>query len=172
MDTASAFLTYLLKDALPPQALTFLHNNLLSPTSPPQLLLRRATPYITPLLDRLAASLAASPDLVVLAFFLGIVVFTLQVLAYLRRLMMWWTRLAFRLALWSAAVGVGAWVWRRGVEESARDAAAVGVQVAGFAEGVKRVFLAELEKYEAMERGRPGQAGAGAGAGAGRGRGW
>ncbi|KAK0751595.1 hypothetical protein B0T18DRAFT_444049 [Schizothecium vesticola] len=153
MDTASTLITWLANEALPPPLLAFLRDHLLDPSSPPQHLLRRATPLLThlvtlatPLLDRVAAALAASPDLVVLAFFLGVVIFVLQVLAYLRRLMMWWTRLAMRLAFWSAVVGVGAVVWRRGLEASVRDAVVIGGKVAGFAEGVKGVFWAEYKR--------------------------
>lgn len=156
-------------EALPPPLVSFLRAHLLDPSSPSQHLLQRFTPVLTqltslltPLLDRLAAALAASPDLVVLAFFLGVVVFVFQVLAYLRRLMMWWTRMAMRLVFWSAVVAGGAVVWRRGVEASLADAVYWGGKVAGFAEGVKGVFWAEYQRYEEMERNK-GQGGGGAG---------
>lgn len=104
----------------------------------------------------------------VLAFFLGVVVFVFQVLAYLRRLMMWWTRMAMRLVFWSLVVGLGAVVWRRGLETSVQDAVYWGGKVAGFAEGIKNVFWAEYRRYEEMERSK-GQGGGGAGAGTRRG---
>ncbi|KAK0730706.1 hypothetical protein B0H67DRAFT_463079, partial [Lasiosphaeris hirsuta] len=109
-------------------------------------------PVVAPLVNRVGQALASSPDLVVLVVLITIVVLIVQILAYVQRIMMFWTRLAMRAIFWAGVAAVGAMVWQRGIEVSVRDAIVWGSKVLGFASGVKDVFVSEYQKYEEQER--------------------
>jgi hypothetical protein len=109
---------------------------------------------ITPLLDRVTQAIAGSPDAVVLVFLLGFVVFVVQLLSYLQRIMLFWTRLAFRAIFWSVVLALGAMVYQRGLEQSARDAAVLGRQALSFGVMLQEVFMREYRKYDDMEKAR------------------
>ncbi|KAL2178498.1 uncharacterized protein P884DRAFT_240302 [Thermothelomyces heterothallicus CBS 202.75] len=93
------------------------------------------------------------PDLVI---FLGNVraallhpsspVHALRASAIVRRVMLFWTRLAFRMLFWSAAALLASAVWQRGVERSARDAVVAASRLAGWLAGAADLFWHEYEK--------------------------
>ncbi|KAK0633459.1 hypothetical protein B0T14DRAFT_415131 [Immersiella caudata] len=176
MDFPAEWTMSALKSLLPDPILTFFNAYILSPASPIQALLRQLQPLLShmltllaPLFDRLTAALASSPDAVVLIFFLAVVVFVVQLLAYLQRIMLFWTRLAFRMLFWAGVFALGAMVWQRGLEQSARDAAVVGRGLVSFGTMCREVFLKEYRRYDDLEKARrAGAAGGGYGA---RGRG-
>jgi len=109
---------------------------------------------VTPLIGRVVQALAGSPDAVVLIFVLGFVVFVVQLLSYMQRIMLFWTRLAFRAIFWSIVLGLGAIVWQRGLEQSARDAAVLGSQALSFLAMIHEVFMREYRKYDDIEKAR------------------
>ncbi|KAK4250421.1 hypothetical protein C7999DRAFT_29005 [Corynascus novoguineensis] len=183
-----------LKETLPPDLLTYLDSArtaLLHPSSPVHALraaLSRLAAEMVPLLasalDALAALLASSPTVVAAAVLLILAAVVLQILSIVRRILLFWTRLAFRLLFWAAVALLVSAVWQRGLERSARDAAAVGSTVAGWAAGAGEIWWREYEKAKQAQaqaqayahgqgqgRGYQYMAGAGAGAGAGRGAG-
>lgn len=115
---------------------------------------------ITPLLDRATQAIAGSPDAVVLVFLLAFVVFVVQLLAYLQRIMLFWTRLALRMMFWSVILALGAIIYQRGWEQSARDATVLGKQALSFGTMIQEVFMREYRKYDDMEKaGRVASAG-------------
>ena len=66
--------------------------------------------------------------------------------------MLFWMRLAFRLAGWSLVVLLLAAAWQRGLEQSAQDVFAVAMRVVGYAAVVRDVWVREYERYQEQER--------------------
>ncbi|KAI8684411.1 Hypothetical protein NCS54_00109100 [Fusarium falciforme] len=160
--------TSLLSALLPPDLVDSINKHVLHPRAPIQILLRHvlvqaqnlldtAAPIIEPLFDRLMTAMAENQGLVgVIASLLVLATF-LIILNWIRRLLMWWTRLAMRIATWAILFAIAAWVWERGVFESAKDMAIAGGKVAGYLAVIKDVWLEEYNKYEAQQ----GMAGSG-----------
>lgn len=129
-------------------------------------------PVLAPLLDRLTQALYSSPDIVVLGFFCLILVLVFQVLSWLRRALVFWTRIAFRMVFYAGLVALAASVWQRGLEASWSDAMAVGATLLKYGGWVKDVWMSEYQKYEQQgQQTRGGYSSPRAGAGA-RAGGW
>lgn len=107
---------------------------------------------LAPLLDRLAAMLASSPDVVVILLLLGLIVATLQIISFAKRIVMFWTRMLFRLLFWTGLVLFVSWAYQRGLEVTARDLMVVVSRLVGFGMGVKDFFMSEWSRYSEMER--------------------
>lgn len=105
-------------------------------------------PILGPVLDRLTQALYSSPDIVVLGFFCLILLLVFQILAWLRRALVFWTRLAFRMAFYAGLVALAASVWQRGLEASWSDAVAIGGTVLKYGGWVKDIWMKEYRKYE------------------------
>ncbi|KAM5355757.1 hypothetical protein ACJ41O_002403 [Fusarium nematophilum] len=154
--------TNLLSALLPPELVDSIHKHILHPRAPIQILARNvlaqvrhvldtAAPLIEPLADRLLAAMADNQGLVGVVASLVVLATVLIVLNWIRRLLMWWTRLAMRIAMWAIVIALAAWIWERGVFESARDMAVVGGKVAGYLAVIKDVWLEEYNRYEAQQ---------------------
>lgn len=109
-------------------------------------------PLLEPLLDRLARALRDSPDVVVLALFVLALFLALRVLAWARRVVLWLTALLFRVVFWSCVAALGAVVYRRGMEQTARDVVVVGAKIAGYGAAVRDVWWKEYRRYEAQQQ--------------------
>ncbi|KAK0703605.1 hypothetical protein B0T26DRAFT_732034 [Lasiosphaeria miniovina] len=153
----------LIKGVLPSSAVQFIQENLLDPASPAQAVKREASgalwaigasvwPVVAPLVDRATAALSRSPDMVVAAAFLVVVLVVYQVLSLVRRVMMFWTRLAVRAVMWAGVAALLAMAWQRGIEASVRDAVVILSKVAGFGGGVANYFVQEYQRYDAQQR--------------------
>ncbi|KAK3365296.1 hypothetical protein B0T24DRAFT_431358 [Lasiosphaeria ovina] len=153
----------LIKGVLPDSAVQFIQENLLDPASPAQAVKREASgalwaigasvlPVVAPLVDRATAALSSSPDMVVAAAFLVVVLVVYQVLSLVRRVMMFWTRLAVRAVMWAGVAALLAMAWQRGIEASVRDAVVILSKVAGFGGGVANYFIQEYQRYDAQQR--------------------
>lgn len=105
-------------------------------------------PVLSPIFDRLIQALHSSPDIVVLGFFLVILLVIMQILSWLRRAIVFWTRIAFRMAFYAAIVAVAASVWQRGLEASWSDAAFIGSKLLTYGGMVKDIWLREYQRYE------------------------
>lgn len=112
-------------------------------------------PIIGPMLDRLTQALHDSPDIVVLGFFVVILLLVVQLLSWISRVMMFWTRLAFRILFWSAVVAVASVVWQRGIGTTIGDLVNIGGKLMGYAVIVKDIWIREYQKYEAQSKGPP-----------------
>lgn len=137
---------------------------MLSPNTPLQLLYREATglvarawwalyPALEPLVDRTLQAIQNSPDAVVLAFVLTVLVVAVQVAFAIQRTMMWMTRLALRLVGWAVVAALLAVVWRRGPEATIRDLVVVVSKVKGYATVVKDIWVSEYNRYDAQTKG-------------------
>ena len=109
-------------------------------------------PILGPVLDRLTQALHDSPDVVVLGFFLMVLLLVVQILSWISRALMFWTRLAFRVLFWSGVAAAAAIVWQRGIATTAADLVTVGGWVLGYAVIVKDIWVREYQKYEAQAK--------------------
>ncbi|EOO03394.1 hypothetical protein UCRPA7_1081 [Phaeoacremonium minimum UCRPA7] len=178
MDAGDQWLLSILQGIASPQLLQFIHDHVLHPDAPFQIVKRKIIaavqssteimyPLLQPFIDRLTVALYNSPDIVIVGFALVVLVLTIQVLSWIRRVSMWAAGVAFRLMFYAVVVGVAAAVWQRGLENSVKDVVVLCSKAAGFAVALKDFWLQEYKKYDVQQ-----QRAAGAGrAGAARGRG-
>ncbi|KAF5023305.1 hypothetical protein F66182_4613 [Fusarium sp. NRRL 66182] len=165
--------THLLSTLLPPELAESIQKHILHPGSPVQVIVQNvlvqaqnlvdtAAPLLEPLFDRIMIALAENQGLVGVVASLAVLATVLVVLNWIRRLLMWWTRLAMRVAMWAVLFAIGAWIWERGVFDSARDMAVVGGKIVGYLAVIKDVWLQEYDRYEAQQ-GMAGPRGAASG---------
>ncbi|TFB06117.1 hypothetical protein CCMA1212_001897 [Trichoderma ghanense] len=146
--------TQLLTSLLPPNIATLIQTHILSPSSPLQTLKRHLllqAAHLQPLADRLLDKLSSHQAALDVLLPLATVVATVVVLNWIRRLVLWWTRLVFRAFFWAMVALFVAWVWNRGFLESARDAAVLGAKVAGYVAVLKDVWVDEYKRYEGQQ---------------------
>lgn len=62
-----------------------------------------------------------APDILTLAILAIALIISVRVLDYMRRTIMYWVSLAFRMGLWLAFGGLGVYVWQRGFDQSVED---------------------------------------------------
>jgi hypothetical protein len=96
-------------------------------------------------LEDFVSILHSSPALVSVGIVLLSILITLQLLNWLRRIMMWWLRLLFRIAFWSVVVMVVSAVWQRGLEQTVQD-------ISGWVEEVRGVWWSEYRRWEGVQR--------------------
>ncbi|KAL6868653.1 hypothetical protein J3F83DRAFT_761178 [Trichoderma novae-zelandiae] len=150
--------TQLLTSLLPPTVVSLIDAHLLSPLSPVQVLKRqllahaaRLQPVVQPLVDRLLLLLSSHQATLDTLLPVATIVAAVVVLNWLRRLVLWWTRLVFRALFWALVAAFAAFVWNRGVVASARDAAVLGAKVAGYVAVLKDVWMDEYKRYEGQQ---------------------
>lgn len=104
---------------------------------------------------------------------------SLRTLNFIRRQVMWWVSLVTTVITWGAMLGIGVYVYNRGVEESFEDAAWVlGLLMGWTQEGTRKGDrIASEREWDAERFRRAGGGGKYAGSGAGAyqrpmGRGW
>ncbi|KAJ5832272.1 Nuclear pore assembly and biogenesis protein APQ12 [Penicillium riverlandense] len=122
-------------------------------------------PYLIQPLSSLLASTASSssamPDLLSILLLAIILVISLKILDYARRVIMFWVSLAFRLMFWGSILGIALYVYRVGVESAGRDL--------GWLWGVVEGFVEDFQaRSSAATSGGGGSAGVGSGWGAGK----
>lgn len=111
-------------------------------------------PLINPLLMRLNAMLTNSPDIVILFLLVMAILLAVQVLAWIRRMMMWITGLIFRLIFWSAVLAGVAVMVQRGPERTVSDLSALSGYLVEWASYVKGFWVGEYQRYD-RARGYP-----------------
>ncbi|TQV99707.1 hypothetical protein IF1G_01922 [Cordyceps javanica] len=170
MDVTST-LSHLVTSLLPADKAALVHHHVLRADAPLQVYFAAARdsvtrgagaayPYVEPLVERLLAWTHAS-ELGALLVPLAILAAAVVVMNWVRRVLLWWTRLALRAVLWATLAALAAWVWQRGLQASARDVAVLGGRVAGYAALVREIWWREYRRYE--EQQNMGRATAGGG---------
>ncbi|KAK7426407.1 hypothetical protein QQZ08_007162 [Neonectria magnoliae] len=162
--------THLLSAFLPADLVDSIHTHVLHPHAPLQVLKRNAIiqaqrafnaawPLVQPLFERLLDAMAENQGLVGVIASLLVLATVLVVLNWIRRLLLWWTRLTLRIVSWAAVIAAAAWIWDRGVFTSARDVAVVGGKIVGYLALLKDVWVDEYNRYEAQQGmgGAPGR---------------
>lgn len=72
------------------------------------------------------------PDLISIALLAIILLISLKILDYARRVVMFWVLLVFRLVFWGSVLALALYVWRVGIENTGRDLGWVFGVVEGF----------------------------------------
>lgn len=161
MDTSP--IVRILNILLPAQVTAYIHQHALRPDAPLQIYLTQAKvqasraadkayPYIQPQVERLVDAMEGSPTASSVVVPLVILTVAVIVLNWIRRMVMWWTRMAFRLVFWATIVALGAWVWNRGIEASLRDTFVLGGKIVGYCAVVKDIWVAEYKRYEDQQK--------------------
>jgi len=130
-------------DTIPPGFLLFINTHILDPSSPFQAFVRhvtvfvsaaiaRVTPLIGPAIDYLTHLIGENPNIVSAVIIIVLAYITLEILAFVRRVMLFWTRLALRLVFWGWIALLISFVWQRGVEKTVTDVS----QWAGYTYGM------------------------------------
>ncbi len=104
------------------------------------------------LLDSIADLLASSPTIVSAVLVLLLAFLILQLLSLAKRVVLFWTRLAFRLAFYAGAVLLASVVYQRGLERSAADAMAVAGALAGWVAGLAGFWAEEYRKAQELQK--------------------
>ncbi|ATY60786.1 hypothetical protein A9K55_006609 [Cordyceps militaris] len=157
MDVMST-LSDLINSLLPADTAALVHHHVLRADAPLQVYFAAArasvtrsagavTPYVAPLVERLLAWTHDSA-LGGLLVPLTILVAAVVVMNWIRRVLLWWTRLALRAVLWATLAALAAWVWQRGLQASVRDVVVVAGKVAGYAAVVREIWWREYRRYE------------------------
>ena len=152
---------------LPDHSVEFLQQHIFNPASTTQQLRRyilstfqiafnAMVVALSPLADRLIQALYNSPDVVVLIFFLVLLFILAQVALLVHRVMMFFTRLAYRLLFWATIAALAAVVWQIGPEATARYSIVIGSKIVGYLAGLVAVFQQEYQKYDAQAKAQPG----------------
>ncbi|KAK0103029.1 hypothetical protein ONS95_000788 [Cadophora gregata] len=117
------------------------------------------SPLLTPYLDSALRTLHTSPAILSLAALLLLLIIALQILYFVRRVMMFWFRVVMKLVVWGCIGVLVAVVWQRGLERTVGD-------LVGWAGEVARVWEREYKRWEGVQN----QAGGGnSGTGSGKG---
>lgn len=62
-----------------------------------------------------------APDIFTLGMLAVVLIISIKVLDYMRKTVIYWISLAIRLGMWVTVLGIGVYVWQRGVEQSIVD---------------------------------------------------
>ncbi|KAL4730391.1 hypothetical protein ACLX1H_002425 [Fusarium chlamydosporum] len=146
--------THLLTALLPPELAQTVQKHILHPSSPVQIVARNVldqaqnlldtvAPILEPIFDRVMILLAENQGLVGVIASLVVLATVVIILNWIRRLLMWWTRMAMRIMTWAFLFALAAWIWERGVFESARDMTVIGAKIVGYLTVIKDVWLQE-----------------------------
>ncbi|KAM3427003.1 hypothetical protein MY1884_002401 [Beauveria asiatica] len=160
MDITST-LSHLVSSLLPADKAAFVHHHVLRADAPLQVYFSAARasalsgagaayPYVAPLAERALAWTHAS-ELGGVLVPLAILAAAVLVMNWIRRVLMWWARLALRAVLWAALAALAAWVWSRGLQASVRDVVVLGGRVSGYAALVKEIWWREYRRYEEQQ---------------------
>jgi hypothetical protein len=114
------------------------------------------TPYLLPLLNRLAAFATDSPAVITVALLLLLLVVSMQILNFARRLIVFWTRIMFQVLFYGGLVILVMVVWQRGVGRTVGD-------LMEWAEEIRQVWLMEYRRWEGYGNQAQGRMRAGSG---------
>lgn len=153
-----------LRGLLPAEMNDFIQTHILHPRSPVQHLARQANvlinnffktlyPIIEPLFDRLVDAINENQGTTGLLLVVAVVTVVMVVMNWIRRLMMWWTRMLAKLTFYAIVVALLAGVWQRGLMTTARDLVVVGSKLAGYGAALKDVWMEEYDRYESQSAG-------------------
>lgn len=114
---------------------------------------RTLYPMVLPLLNRAAVFTQDSPAIISVGILVLLLVISVQILNFARRILMFWTRLVMRLTFWGGLAVLGMVVWQRGVATTA-------MEVVGWTRELADLWLREYRRWEGYQN--QGQAARGA----------
>jgi uncharacterized protein YggT (Ycf19 family) len=86
-------------------------------------------PVILPYLNRAAVIAQDSPAILTVGVLLLFLLIAMQVLNFIRRVMVFWFRLCVKLAFWAMVVLVISAVWQRGLQRTMEDLVGWGMEL-------------------------------------------
>ena len=110
-------------------------------------------PIILPYLNRAATLAQDSPALLTVGVLMLFLLIAMQILFFVRRVMMFWMRLVTRLVFWGAIAVLISVVVQRGVGRTAQD-------LVGWGQELSQVWSSEYKRWEGyqnMNQKKPGQ---------------
>lgn len=79
-----------------------------------------------PMINKFINTIRTKPDIASIALLLVTLYISLKLLNMAIQSVMWWLKLARKLMFWALIVGVGTWVWSRGLEGAVTDLGTLG----------------------------------------------
>lgn len=156
---------------LPAELNAFIQTHVLHPRSPVQHIVRQVNvvlnnffktmyPVIEPLFDRLVDTINENQGTTGLLLVVAVITAVLVVMNWIRKMMLWWTRMVAKLSFYAIVAVLLAAVWQRGLMTTARDMVVFGSKLLGYGAALKDVWMEEYDRYESQSagvgRGHPG----------------
>lgn len=154
----------LVASLLPEELSSFIHNHILNPHGPFQTYKREAQaqlerlltalyPIVQPVLEKILALVSDNQGAVGVAATLALAAAVIIILNWVRRLMLWWTRMVFRLMFWSLVIAVAAIVVQRGPMQTAKEVVVVGSKIVGWISAVQQAMQQQQQYGEQFSQG-------------------
>jgi hypothetical protein len=105
----------------------------------------RAYPIILPYLNKAAILAQDSPGIITVGVLLLFLLISMQILNFLRRVLMFWIRLMTTVLFYGGLVLLGAAIWQRGVGRTADDMVAWGRELS-------EVWWREYRRWEGYQK--------------------
>jgi hypothetical protein len=102
------------------------------------------TPFLLPVLNHAAVFAQDSPAVITVGMLLLLLVISMQILNFARRLIAFWTRIMFQVLFYGGIVVFVMVVWQRGVGRTVRD-------LAEWAQEIKDVWWKEYRRWEGYQ---------------------
>lgn len=104
----------------------------------------RLYPVVLPYLNRLAVLAQDSPAVISFGALLLLLVITVQIVNFVHRVIMFWTKLVMRLMFWAAVAVLIATVWQRGLGRTVDD-------VSQWGDELRTVWWKEYRRWEGYQ---------------------
>jgi uncharacterized protein YggT (Ycf19 family) len=105
---------------------------------------RQVYPILLPYLNTAANLAHKSPAIITVGILLLFLLIAMQVLNFIRRLMVWWFKLVMRIVFWTLVVLLISAVWQRGVERTVGD-------LVGWGQELSEVWWREYRRWEGYQ---------------------
>jgi uncharacterized protein YggT (Ycf19 family) len=105
---------------------------------------RQIYPILLPYLNTAANLAHKSPAIITVGILLLFLLIAMQVLNFIRRVMVWWFKLVMRIAFWTVVVLVISAVWQRGPERTVGD-------LVGWGQELSEVWWREYRRWEGYQ---------------------
>ncbi|KAH8808222.1 hypothetical protein F5884DRAFT_360650 [Xylogone sp. PMI_703] len=105
---------------------------------------KRLYPVLLPYLNQLAVLAQDSPAVVSFGALLLLLIIAIQIINFVHRIIMFWTKLIMRLFFWTAVAIIVAMVWQRGLARTVDD-------VSQWGDELKTVWWQEYRKWEGYQ---------------------
>jgi uncharacterized protein YggT (Ycf19 family) len=105
---------------------------------------RQIYPILLPYLNTAADLAHKSPAIITVGILLLFLLIAMQVLNFIRRVMVWWFKLVMRIAFWTVVVLVISAVWQRGLQRTVGD-------LVGWGQELSDVWWREYRRWEGYQ---------------------
>jgi uncharacterized protein YggT (Ycf19 family) len=105
---------------------------------------RQVYPILLPYLNTAADLAHKSPAIITVGILLLFLLIAMQVLNFIRRVMVWWFKFVMRIAFWTVVVLIISAIWQRGLERTVRD-------LVGWGQELSEVWWREYRRWEGYQ---------------------